>query len=293
MNTGFSFLSRVRPFRDEGEGGGGGGGETTSSPRTGDDRVAQLESRLNRVMGAVEQMASRTKAQETTERISQQERDLTEAVTAAQQKIDAAETRLAQEYDSGDGASYAKAQRELSEAIAKKERAELRLDNHRAAVDRMKKTQPDGQGEGKSRNLDTTNLNTWRQKNATWYGVDQDMTRAAHEIHRQIEADRVQRVGSKEYFDEIDKRMAQRFPDKFSGSASTPDTASGAGRAAPAGKHSNRGGRIPEAVADSWRRMGINMSDPKVVERMLGHRAALVDKGVLPSDMVRDRVVQR
>jgi len=290
--TGFSFLSRVRPFRDEAESGSGGGGDTSAASSAGGDRVAQLESRLNRVMGAVEKMASQTKAQETNERIGQQERALEAEVSEAQKKIDAAEAKLAQEYDTGDGASYAKAQRELAEAIAKKERADLRLDNHKAAVERMKKTQS-GEEAGKSKNLDTTNLNNWRQRHASWYGIDQDMTRAAHEIHRQIEADAVQRVGSKEYFDEIDKRMAQRFPDKFSGSATTPDTASGAGRAAASGQGKSRAGRIPEAVADSWRRMGIKVDDPKVVERMLNHRQKLVDKGVLPSEMVRDRVVQR
>jgi hypothetical protein len=131
-----------------------------------------------------------------------------------------------------------------------------------------------GGSEG-SPNLDTTNLDNWKQRHASWYGVDKDMTAKAHQIDGQIRAAGVYPVGSVEYFNAIDREMRRLYPDKLTGS---PATAGGGG--APPVR--SGGGRVAASVMEGWRRMGINVSDPKVVARMLQHREVAVSKGILP-----------
>ena len=105
------------------------------------------------------------------------------------------------------------------------------------------------------------------------------MTRAAHEIDGRIRAAGAIPVGSKEYFKAIDREMSSRFPDKFGG---TPTTAGGGG----GGGTSPRKGRIAQSIVEGWRRMGINVNDPKVIERMTKHRELAVSKGILPQEPV-------
>ena len=136
--------------------------------------------------------------------------------------------------------------------------------------------------------LDTTNLDSWRTKHSSWYGVDKDMTKAAHEIDAQIRGAGVLEAGSKEYFDAIDRQMSQKFPDQFKG---TPRTGSGGG--APVTSGGQRQVRIPASVADGYRRMGINIDDPKVAQRMVKNRERAVDKGWLPEQPASGRLVTR
>ena len=102
----------------------------------------------------------------------------------------------------------------------------------------------------------TATLRAWKQRHADWYGVDAAMTKASHEIDRQIRANGVLSVGSKEYFDAIDRAMGQKYPDRMGG---TPQTAGIDGGT----QNTATRGRIARSVAEGYRRMGIDVDDPE------------------------------
>jgi hypothetical protein len=138
--------------------------------------------------------------------------------------------------------------------------------------------------------LDTTNLDGWKTKHSSWYGVDKDMTKAAHELDASIRSNGVLSPGTKEYFDAIDRQMKQKFPDRFGDTAPT----GGASRAGGgAGNEAPGQTRIPASIAEGYRRMGINIDDPKVAQRMVKNRATAVDKGWLPERADMGRVLTR
>jgi hypothetical protein len=116
------------------------------------------------------------------------------------------------------------------------------------------------------------------------------MTDKAHDIHGRIVSAGAIAVGSPEYFETIDRQMKQSYPDRFGG---TPATASGDSGGGRGGGGSPAQGRIPQSVIEGWKRMGIDTSDKAVVERMIGHRSKLVDKGILTPTPVYDRVKER
>jgi hypothetical protein len=64
----------------------------------------------------------------------------------------------------------------------------------------------------------------WLEDNSDWWGKDEEMTAAAsgldRKLQRQYGADY---IGSKDYFETIDKTMRKRFPESFSDSQSHED----------------------------------------------------------------------
>ena len=52
-------------------------------------------------------------------------------------------------------------------------------------------------------------------------------------------------------------------------------------------------GRINKTIAEGYRRMGIDIDDPKVAERMLKNRQAAVEKGILPEQPIQGSIIQR
>ncbi len=274
-------------FRDaEGEGAGGGGeGATTPTPEAG-EVISGLAARLARTQQQLDGMTADQKRQRTIDVIASRDKELTTAKTDADTAVTSAETALANAYDNGEGVEIAKAQRFLTEAVAKRERADIAVEQFRDQVKAAEKRETEAPKGGAP---DDTNLNSWKEKHSEWYGVDAEMTKASHTIDRQIREAGVWSVGSKEYFAAIDKAMAQKFPDRLSGAPTT---------AGPGGGMSNPSksplkGRIQQSIADGWRRMGIDMSDPKTVERMVKNREAAVQKGILSETPVSGPVVTR
>jgi hypothetical protein len=271
-------------FRNaEGEGAGGASGQLSgegAQPAPTDDKLSALESRLDRITQTFESQTSEQRQRSAQQAIQGRANQLDQAKRAAEAAVGAAEQTLADAFDNGEGIEIAKAQRALTEAIAKRERADVAIENFkdqiRAAEHRAK---PD---------LDDSNLRSWKAKHSSWYGVDAEMTKASHEVDRQIRAAGVLSVGSKEYFEAIDRTMSQRYPDKFGGTP--PTSGQGGGHPTP---NSSRRGRISQSIADGWRRMGIDMSDPKVVDRMVQNRQRAVEKGILPEQPVTGAIVTR
>lgn len=260
--------------------------------------LSPLEQRLNRISEAVTSLTRRDQDREiqsAAARLRDYEYRVQQAVQEAGTAVDTAEKALATAYDSGDPSQIATATRRLTDAVARREQANLdkrEFDRAKANHERRQggssgsrgqhTEQPSGQ---QSQQKDNTALTDWKNRNSAWYGVDVDMTKAAHAIDRQIRSAGVIPVGSKEYFQAIDRQMAQQYPDKF---RSTPNTSSST--PAAAGGQQPQGGRIPRDVLETWRRMGINVDDDKTLSRMVKNRENLARKGILPEQPAYGRV---
>jgi hypothetical protein len=83
----------------------------------------------------------------------------------------------------------------------------------------------------------------WAERNP-WYGRDTAMTHAAWGIHRQLIQSEGFDPSSEEYYDELDKRLKQNFPQKLGGGQSQAQT--------------NRATRNVQTVAPASRSSGIN-----------------------------------
>jgi hypothetical protein len=270
-------------FHDDSGGEGGGDQQQVSQQPVVD--LSPIEDRLNRITSAIAGITRDNEARDVQSRISTVETQLRQRSAQAETAVTIAERRVAEAYDAGDGATIARANRNLTEAIAAREGVKLDIrefDRLKQSGDRRQaqqqpQQQPQGGEDGAK---DTRNLNDWKTRNSSWYGVDTDMTKAAHEVDRSIREAGVIPVGSQEYFKAIDRQMAQRYPDKM---RSTPDTA-GAGGGRSQAPQRQGGGRIPQSVLDGWSRMGINVNDDKTLQRMVRNREALVAKGIMPAE---------
>lgn len=267
-----------------GDAGGGGGGQGASGDPAPADRNATLEGRIDRLGEALQTLVERDRKNEQNSAVSDLKRRISAALNKKQQEVDAAENTLASAYEDGDGPAIAKAQRKLSELTATMER--MRAEGQ-GAIREAENEAKAGAAGGSGKKLDTTNLDKWKDKNKVWFGVDTTMTQDAIAIGRQIESAGQIETGSHQYYEAIDREMARRYPDRLKGSPG------GAPQARDTGGTTGGVTRIPREVADGWRRMGINVDDPAVAKRMLGHRQEAVDKGILPSEPRYGRVLER
>lgn len=249
-----------------------------------EEQLSPIRSRLDRITEALSNSARDAEGREIRSRVNAQEYQVNQRLQAATSAVTRAEEAVASAYDGGDGAVIARAHRNLTEAIA----ARLQVNAEKQEFEQVKQdlTRRPGGASGspgstqpqQEATKDTTNLNSWKNKNGSWYGVDNDLTKAAHEIDKRVREAGVIPVGSPEYFNAIDRQMAQRFPEKF---RTAPETGSGngGGQQRPA-----RGGRIPQSVLDGWERMGIDVKDDAALSRMVKNREVLASKGILPAE---------
>lgn len=268
-------------FAADDEGAGGG-----DEP----DRMSKLESRLAKLGEGVEALLKGNtvrEQQERTSQISAVEQRLDSALQTARTELDTAETALTSALDNGDAATIAKAHRAVAEKAARLERTQGEVDvaKQRLKTASEERTKQAPTTDGK---VDTSNLEAFKAKNRDWYGVDTEMTKAAHDADQTIRAAGVHTPGSKEYFAAVTNHVARLFPDKLKGSpSSTAMNREGAVTEKPGQT------RIDASLAEGWTRMGIDMKDPKVVERMLKHRQTLVEKNILPQRQEVGRVYTR
>jgi hypothetical protein len=266
--------------RPEGEGDGGGGGADPAS-----DRSAKLEQRLDALSGQLSGFLNKTQKQEADSAAMRAESVIKAAVDKGEKELNDAEAALTKAIEDGEAANIAKAQRDVAQKAARLERINAEAEQ----VRRDMKAKSERRSGGAGGDLDTTNLDNWKTKHASWYGVDKDMTKAAHEIDAKIREAGAIVPGTEEYFNAVDRQMSARFPDKLAGS---PQTGSRSASGAPP---ANNGGgqRIAASVAEGYRRMGINVDDPKVAARMIANREKAVQKGFLPAQPVTGRILER
>lgn len=259
-----------------------------NDPAPADDRTSKLESRLDKLASSLEGFMNNQREEKQRNDASQIERRIDAAIAAQTKKLDEAEDALAEAYDDGDGRAIAKAQRAVSEQAAVVERVKAQAEQYRNDLKANERRDGGTRSGGSDDDLDTTNLDNWKQKHASWYGVDKEMTKYAHELDAQIRSNGVLASGSKEYFEAIDRQMRQKFPDQFQGTPPTGGSSRGGGQPTSGGRQ-----RIPASVAEGYRRMGINVDDPEVAKRMVANRQKAVQKGWLSEQPATGRVFTR
>ena len=126
--------------------------------------------------------------------------------------------------EANDADAIMKANDELTRLSVEKEKARLQMEDRQA---RAKQAEEEAKAnEGKAEQIPgyeqqqfqqpepSDKALAWKEKN-TWFGKDKVMTNAAFTIHDDLVAMGID-VESDEYYNEVDKRMKENFPHKFS-----------------------------------------------------------------------------
>lgn len=279
--------------RDDEEGAGAPEPQASQQPDPNaavSELAARLSQRLSVLTDAVTDVV-RDREEERAQMAAERARGVIQSAEQRVRLAEAAAARaqeaLATAIEGGDARAIAAAQASVTDAriAVSRSKEELRAAALRQSAERRTPARPEQEAQ-----IDDRNLRDWKSRHKTWYGVDQGMTMAAHQIDSQIRAAGVIPVGSPEYFEAIDLQMAKKYPDYFGRTPNTGGGASGAGAGRSGALSDGNAVRIPGSIYDGWKRMGINVDDPEVVKRMMGHRRSLVEKGILPAEMVRERV---
>lgn len=258
-----------------------------AAPQPQNDRVAALEARLAQLANVVTTQQQALQQRDAQSQVQGQIDNAASIVRDSESRINTARTKLAQAYESADSNLIAAATAELSTATAEATAAKMNLESVKRQVAAAQQVQPQRQEK-----LDDSNLRNWRDRNKDWYGVDPDLTRAALEVDREVRGERILEVGSVQYFNAIDARLRAKFPEKFQSGANPSQFQ--VQRGAPMTNNSQQQGvRIPASVAESYRRMGLNVDDPAVVKQLVQARETAVQKGFLPATPVTDRIITR
>ena len=128
--------------------------------------------------------------------------------------LQAAAAKLAAAKEAGDLAAEVEANKE----IARLGYEEARLNEAKAAVEEMAKTEPKSEEIPKVSPQQTAapdpKAEAWGAKNK-WFGTDTAMTYTAFDLHKKLVEQEGYDPASDEYYTEIDKRIRLEFPNKF------------------------------------------------------------------------------
>lgn len=173
-----------------------------------------------------------------------------------QAMVEQAKTRYKEAHDAGDVAGQIAAQEQLSQAIAKIERAAgQRPLNLQKQADPFANRQP----QPEQPQVDPK-AQAWAEKN-TWFGKDSAMTGYALGYHKQLTENEGILPDQPEYYQRLDKEMRTRFAEKFNGGGN------GQARRAPppvgavsrTGSAAPRTVRITESQARLAKRLGLTV----------------------------------
>ena len=136
-----------------------------------------------------------------------------------------AEQKLKQALNEGDADSIIQAQKKLSEVTVSRERirqAKVEQENYQKQLEAYNKTQqvqPQPQPQSTQKQPDPK-AERWANEN-DWFGSDDAMTYAAFGLHKKMVEEESFDTNSQEYYNELDKRMRDEFPHKFSNGEAT------------------------------------------------------------------------
>ena len=131
--------------------------------------------------------------------------------TSAEIELSAAKKAYRDAVEAGDIDAQADAQAEVARALFKVEKAQSMKP---IAVEEKEDFKPAVEEPTQPRLAPRTQK--WLDTNSDWYGVDEEMTMAAMGLDKKLAKQYgPDYVGTKEYFDTIDKTMRKRFPEHF------------------------------------------------------------------------------
>lgn len=201
--------------------------------RTDAERLVQTRSRIDTEAATLRQIVKKAREEgDTDTEIEAQER-LANILYDQRRMADAEEQRKAQQ-----------------------QQAAYQQQQQAAAPPQPQRTQPDPRAED------------WAERNE-WFGRDVAMTAAARGIHIQlVQAERFDPT-SDEYYDELDRRVREAFPQKFSGGNNSNAT------------QNSRANRPVQTVAPATRSSGVNSSARRTV-RLSPSQVAIAKKLGVP-----------
>lgn len=138
---------------------------------------------------------------------------VSQAQRLADVEVEKAKAALKAAHEAGDTEAFVEAQTKLNEAVFMQQRVKalkptpLQSEEQRANVAPQQPSQ-----QAPVPQIDSA-TEAWRQRNP-WFGQDDEMTSLAMGVHNRLVRSG-HTPGSKEYFDTIDSRLRQIFPDKF------------------------------------------------------------------------------
>lgn len=145
---------------------------------------------------------------------------VTQAQRLADVEVEKAKAALKAAHEAGDTEAFVEAQATLNAAVFQQMRAKalkpapLQSEEQRGNVAVQQPSQP-----APAPQVDPA-TEAWRERNP-WFGQDDEMTSLAMGVHNRLVRSGYA-PGSKEYFDTIDSRLRQVFPDKFETPKSEP-----------------------------------------------------------------------
>ena len=179
-----------------------------------------------------------------------------------QSEIERAKTMLREAQDSGDGGAVADATEKLSRVSAEAEnlrrlsaQQQVRERNQPQEVP-VQPYQPTLQPQASGPD---PKAEQWSKKN-TWFGDNQAMTFAAFGIHKELVEGGIDPT-SDQYYSEVDKRMQDNFPHKFSEEQSAPVQQVAASSRGASGKRTSRKIRLSPSQVAIAKRLNVPLEE--------------------------------
>jgi chromosome segregation ATPase len=186
-----------------------------------------------------------------------------EAENRIQSQLEAAKKRYKLAYENGDAEEMADANADIGKLSAEATsigQVKKRLDSQPEAEENIKI--PDLNNDEQNQQPPDPKAQEWAAKNE-WFGKDSIMTYAVFGIHKDL-FDLGYDLKSNEYYEEIDRRMKDAFPQKFSSDSTDANVNVKPKVAAPTRTASNKASRkvrlTPSQVAIA-KRLGVSLED--------------------------------
>ena len=133
--------------------------------------------------------------------------DIETSKGAAETDLQVAKKKYKEAYESGDADALTEANAEITKAALRLERA--------AGMQPIEVEEKEYQPAA-AKPIEHPRTQRWVEANSDWWGKDEEMTSAAMGLDRKLQREYgADFIGSKEYFDVIDKTMRKRFPEQF------------------------------------------------------------------------------
>lgn len=138
---------------------------------------------------------------------------------AAETEISMAEKDYREAYDTGDSEKLVQAQKNLTTATLKLDRAKNfrpTLQTTENNVQLPQRSQPDNTAADPK-------FTDWQRRNSNWFNKDEEMTEAAKGLHQKLYRQYgSEYIGTDEYYATIDKTIRRRFPEVFNEEIEVP-----------------------------------------------------------------------
>mgnify|MGYP003112873512 CR=1 FL=1 len=156
--------------------------------------------------------------------VSSEETFLKEFDARVEAQTSQAKLKLQEAVDAQDSEKMVEAQSELTRLAVEKEKGRIKLEQTE-----QRKVQLEQQPEEVPVAQPSPKAKVWAEDNP-WFGTDDVMTDAAFNIHKRLIETEGFTVDSDEYYNEINKRMKDYFPNKFVEDKKPVQTVASAGR---------------------------------------------------------------